>query len=306
MFWLLLVVMYALSSSTFVVGSLAMQHVSPIFFIGMRMMLAAPVLFLYLFLRAKACRIRAADILSVLLLGVVQIFIPLVGEAYALTTLSAAKVSLIWSLSPFMTAIFSWSFFGERITKTKFFGLMVGIAGFIPLVVHAGISSAQSLFTVGFADAILILVVISSAFAWNLFRKLLQKGYQSLQLNAWSMLFAGILSIALSYRVDSWSPLPVDNWSVVLMCLVYLVIIGNIIFYNLYGYMLHHYTATLLSFAGGSTPFLTALLQWIFLGQPVGIAFFMSLGIIIIGLFIFYKEDLRQGYIARSLQSKKS
>lgn len=303
MFGLLLVLMYVLLSSTFIAGSIAMQHVSPVFFIGMRMVITAPLLFLYLFLRSQQICIRLADIFLVALLAVFHIFIVLVGEAYALTALPAAKVSLIWSLSPLMTAIFGWAFLGERITNTKLLGLIIGVVGFVPLVVHAGVSSDASFYSIGLPDLVLIGVVVSSAFAWNLFRKLLKKGYQALQLNAWSMLCAGVLALGLSYRIDAWSPLPVNNWAVVLICLVYLVIVGNIIFYNLYGYMLHHYTATFLSFAGGSTPFLTALLQWLILGQPVNLVFFMSLSIIMIGLFVFYKEELRQGHIASNSHS---
>ena len=297
--FILLTLLYVLLSSTFIFGSLAMQYTSPAFFIGMRMALTVLFMLSYIIVRRINIKIKLKDSLLVLLLGVVHIFIPLVGEAFALKTLSAAKVSLVWSLSPFVTALFGLLLFGERITKTKLIGLLVGVIGFIPIVVHAatGLQAVPVFFTIGIADAALLMVVVSSAFAWNLFRKLLHRGYRPLVLNTWSMVFASVLSFAFSFFVESWNPLPVTNCSVIFGCLVYLVIIGGLVCYNLYGYMLHHYTATFLSFAGGTIPFLTALLQWLILGKPVSWSFLVSLCIIMMGLFIFYKEELRQRYV---------
>jgi len=298
--FILLAFMYALLGLTFIFGSIAMHYAAPIFFIGMRMGTTAVLILGYLLVRRADYRIKREDIGLIVVLGVVHIFIPYVGEYFALGHMPAAKVSLIWSLGPFVTALFAWFFFKERMTRIKAVGLVIGILGFIPVVMHesAGEQALSSFLHVSTADLALLMIVTSASFAWNFFKHLLNKGYKPLVLNGWAMLIGSLLAFATSPFVEVWNPVPVTNWPVVLACMFALVITGGVICYNIYGYMLHKYTATFLSFAGGCVPFCTAFFQWIILGQVVSAAFMTSLCIIMVGLYIFYKEELRQGYIA--------
>ena len=296
---LLLFLMYAFFGLTFIFGSIAMQNASPIFFIGIRMIVSSFFMLGYLLVRRQSCKIHKKDIFLFLFIGVIHILIPYVGEFWALQYLSAAKTSLIWSLSPFITALFAWLMFNEKMTPLKYVGMGIGFIGFIPIILHEG-AKEQSLFSfshISAADMALVIAVISAALAWSTFKKLLHKGYRAFFINGWAMLFGGIYSLVLSPFFEPWHPFPVKNWPITIGCLIALVITGGIICYNLYGYLLKKYTVTLLSFAGGIVPFCTAFFQWIFLGEKVSLAFIFSLGIISLGLYIFYKEELRQGYI---------
>ena len=295
----LLFLMYAIFGLTFVFGSIAMQNASPIFFIGMRMIVSGVLMLGFLFARKTSLKIKKKDLIYFLILSVVHIFIPFIGEFWALQYLSAAKVSLIWSLSPFITSIFAWIMFREKTTVLKVVGLAIGFLGFIPIIMHEGSTEQAlgSLLKISTADFALIIAVISAAYAWSLFKKMVQKGYRPLLINGWSMLWGGGLSMVISPFFEPWHPVPVKNWLITFGCLLALVLLGGIICYNLYGYLLKRYTVTFLSFAGGLVPFFTAFFQWIILGQPVSIAFMISVTVISVGLYIFYKEELRQGYI---------
>ena len=295
----LLFLMYALFGLTFIFGSAAMKNASPIFFIGMRMIVSGVLMLGYLKIRHKSCKIKKEDLVHFLFLSIFHILIPFLGEFWALQYLTAAKVSLIWSLSPFITAVFAWFMFRERMTILKFVGMLIGFVGFIPIVIHEGAkeTTLSSFLNITTADFALIGAVVSAAFAWSSFKKLLQKGYSSLFINGWAMLMGGCSAMALSPLFEPWNPLPVRNWPITFGCLMALVLIGGIICYNLYGYLLKHYTVTFLSFAGGMVPFWTAMFQWLILHQRVSIAFVVSVLIISIGLYIFYREELRQGYI---------
>ena len=154
-----------------------------------------------------------------------------------------------------------------------------------------------SLFHVSTADIALVIAVISAAFAWSTFKKLLHRGYRALVINGWAMLIGGGYSLILSPFFEPWHPFPVKNWPITIVCLFALVLIGGVICYNLYGFLLKRYTVTLLSFAGGVVPFFTAFFQWIILHQKVSFPFILSVIIISVGLYIFYTEELRQGYI---------
>jgi len=69
-----------------------------------------------------------------------------------------------------------------------------------------------------------------------------------------------------------------------------LVLIANIIGYNLYGYLLSRYSATFLSFAGFMTPLFAALLGWIFLSEPVSWHFFATMIFVVFGLYLFHER----------------
>jgi drug/metabolite transporter (DMT)-like permease len=295
----LLFLMYALFGLTFIFGSIAMQNAAPIFFIGMRMIASGFLMLSYLKVRGITLKVKRCDIVSFLILSIAHIFIPYIGEFWALQFLTAAKVSLIWSLSPFITSIFAWIMFREKTTLLKTLGLAIGFLGFIPIIMHEGASeqNLSSLFNISTADFALIVSVISAAYAWSLFKKTMQKGYSALLINGWAMLWGGMLSMGVSPFFEVWNPFPVKNWPITLGCLVVLVLVGGVVCYNLYGYLLKRYTVTFLSFAGGLVPFFTAFFQWIILGEPVSIAFMISVTVISVGLYIFYKEELRQGYI---------
>jgi drug/metabolite transporter (DMT)-like permease len=73
--------------------------------------------------------------------------------------------------------------------------------------------------------------------------------------------------------------------------------ISNIVCYNVYGYLLKKYTATFLSFVGLLSPFFASLSEWVFLKQTPSWGILSSSLIVVFGLWIVYKEELKQGYI---------
>lgn len=297
MFFVLLV-MYSLFGLTFIFSSSAMQYASPVFFIGLRMGIASLSILGYLLLRRTRLRIRRKDIPEIILLGLTLVFIPFINEGFALKYLLPAEVSLLWRLCPFVTAFFAWLLLNERLTRKKLFGLVIGILGFIPILLHesAGERVLATFLHISLADVAVLVAVISLAFAWNLFKRLLRRGYKPLVLNGWAMLIGSILAFTASPFVEIWDPVPATNWPVIVACGFALALIGGVVCENLYGYMLRHYTTTFLSFAGCVVPFFTAFFQWIFLDQPISWIFWVSMTIIIFGLFLFYKEELREQY----------
>jgi len=105
----------------------------------------------------------------------------------------------------------------------------------------------------------------------------------------------GILALLLSLATEGFLGLKVTSGEQLIMLSGYcmaLVIIANIIGYNLYGYLLTRYSATFLSFAGFMTPLFAALLGWLFLGEQVTWHFFATISMVILGLYLFYERKL--------------
>lgn len=121
--------------------------------------------------------------------------------------------------------------------------------------------------------------------------------------NGFSMLLGGIGALIHSFAVENWNPVPVTGFIPFIECAILLIIISNIICYNLYGHLLKKYSPTFMSFAGFTTPLFTALFGWFFLGEVVTWPFFISFLIVLFGLIIFDQEDLKQGYRTRKARS---
>lgn len=295
--FLLIPLMYAAFALTFIFGATSIHYAQPIFFIGLRMVITGIFILGYLILTKKQWVPAKRDWWIFGLLGIVHIFIPYVGENMAYTILPACHVSLMWNLSPLLTAVCSWVILRERMTWMKLLGLAIGLLGFVPLFLSACPCASSFLF-ISWADWLLIGAVVSAAVAWSAIRKLAHR-YSILIINGWSMLLGGALSFVVSGFKESWHPFPVTNWPMTLWCVGALVILGGIIGYNLYGYLLKRYTATFLSFCGGLTPLLTALFARIFLGQPLSPVFLLSASITCVGLYLVYRQELTQGYITQ-------
>ena len=114
------------------------------------------------------------------------------------------------------------------------------------------------------------------------------------------MLLGGILSLGTSYFFETWPSITSLSHNVpFIRSLFLLILIGNIICYNLYGKLLHCYSATILSFFGCITPLFGVLFGWLWLGETVSPWFYVTALLASVGLYIFYQEDLKEGLLTK-------
>ncbi len=312
----LVLLQYLLLASTFTLGKAVVQYVAPIFFISVRMLLGGSLLlgYIYLFNR-KSWQFSAKDIVPYAKLTLFHIYIAFLCEFWALQYVSSAKTCLLYNLSPFVTALFSYYLFAERLNGKKWLGLFIGMFGFLPILYAQAPQEGLvgQLWGISLPEFALLVSVCSSAYAWLLIKKLIQsRGYSVLMLNGIAMTSGGILAFITSLLVEGKPHIaccgaPDDalghylaqlfgtqeiGFFLFMIYLIALIIIANLICYNIYGYLLRYYSATFLAFAGFTTPLFTALWGYILLSETIGWHFFASLGITFVGLYIFYKQEL--------------
>lgn len=315
----LIILLNTLFASTFTLGKAALAYTQPIFFVGIRMLVAGLLLLGYhRFFSKHDKTIHKSDWFLFIQLMVFQIYIAFVGEYWALQYITSAKASLLYSLAPFLTALFSYGMFKEQITGKKIIGLVAGFVGFIVIACTQtqGERATEHFLFFSSAELILLISVASAAYGWLVLKKLMHRGYSFAMINGVGMFGGGVFAFVTSL-VQEHNPLTISvpqhtsayaglfesfirnslpqayaSIFLFLLYMVLLIIIANIICYNLYGYLLHYYSATLLSFSGLMIPFITAFFGWIFLGEQITLSFFVSALLIFCGLYIFYKEDL--------------
>lgn len=296
----LVVLLYALFASVFTVSKTGLQYTQPLFLVGTRMVLAGVLLMLYLFIfNRKQFALNKNSLWGLFKLAVFNIYLTNVFEFWGLQFLTSFKTCFIYSLSPFFSALISYFSFNENLSPKKWLGLAIGFIGFFPILMSE--SSAEEgvghLFFLSWAEMAVMLAAVTSVYGWIILRQLVKdEGVSPLMANGTSMLMGGMMALFNSYIVEDWSPVPVTNMVTFTECTILLVIISNMLCYNMYGYLLKRFTATFMSFAGFTTPLFTAIYGWFFLSETISEAFYLSAAVVFIGLSLFYQEELRQGY----------
>jgi drug/metabolite transporter (DMT)-like permease len=292
--------LYALFASVFTIAKTGLEYAHPFFLVGTRMMAAGLLLLAYQYLFDRSqFRFKAVHFWKLLQLSLFNIYLTNAFEFWGLQYLTSFKTCFIYSLSPFISALISYMVFSEKLSMKKWCGLLVGFLGFIPILVTHTQSEASmgSLFLFSWPELSVMLAAICSVYGWILLKQLVhEEGYTPMIVNGLSMLIGGGISLVHSGIVEPWDPIPVTEILPFLQCNVLLIVISNLICYNLYGALLKRYSATFMSFAGSMTPLFTALFGRLFLNEVVAWPFYLSATIVFMGLLAFYQEELRRDY----------
>jgi drug/metabolite transporter (DMT)-like permease len=316
---ILVVFLYALMASAFTFSKAVLSFVQPIFFIGMRMLVSGLMLLGYqYFFNYKQWRFSWKDWFWYLQIILFHIYFSYVGEFVAYSHgVTASKGSLFFNLAPFFTALLGYAMSLETMNKKKWLGLLIGFLGILPILLAqpTTIENTAAWWRISFAEVLLFGAVLSSAYAWLVMKRFVHTDtYSPIMINGIAMMGGGVLALINSFLVEK-APfltltLPSNDslgqilirWvsdysaSIFLLVLysVLLILITNVIFYNTYGFLLRRYSATFLSLVGITTPLFTAVWSWLLLGEKIGWSFVVSMALTSVGLFMYYKEELRE------------
>lgn len=301
----LIVTLFATWSSVFAIAKSTLAHSTPIFLTAIRMLFAAFIILGYLLLKKKfSFKLTKVQLIAIAILGILNIYLTNILEFWGLKYLTASKTCFIYSLSPFFAALFSYLHFKEKMTPRKWLGMLIGIIGIVPVlyIQSAAEASSGSFFNFSLAELAIVGAALFSVYSWVLLRMLVKNNnFSPLIANGASMLIGGFMALIHSFFVDTWQPLPiVPGHAMPFLGGTFLMIfISNIIGYNLYGYLLKKYTATFMSFMGLLSPFFASLSSWAILGETPSLTILGSTCVVIVGLWIHYQEELKQGYIVK-------
>ncbi|NBP00337.1 MAG: DMT family transporter [Proteobacteria bacterium] len=297
-----ILLLYAFFASTFTIGSEAIKHVAPLFFTGIRMITSGILLLaFYRFFQNGSFKIKREEIKWFIVILLFHIYFSFGLEYISYKYLSGAKVCLLYNLSPFITALFSYIFFYEKMTIKKWIGFIVGFLGFLPMLLEETPIIENTLGSIGFvsyAELMAIGSVISSCIGWIAMRKLTtEHNHSYFFVNAFGMFFGGLLTLASAPLFETAPTITALTNPSFLVSLSLLILIGNVFAFNLYAHLLHRYTATMISFFGFITPLFTAFYDWVWFGTTVSLSFYLTIAFVTYGLYLFYQEELKQGYI---------
>jgi drug/metabolite transporter (DMT)-like permease len=297
----LVLLVNALFALVLPLGKLILQYQQPLTIIALRMILGGFILLGYVSTTRGIKFPRGKPFVrDIFLLALFNVFLTNAGEFWGLQHMSAAKTCFIYNLSPFFSAFFGYLYFKERMTNRKWLGLMISFMGFIPMMmveapeefglVHIGFLSS--------AEIALLIATISMVYGWIVMQHLVRYTlFDTLTANGVSMIIGGLMSGVGAYFFESWHSIPTEALVHFIGLLLLIILISNLICYTLYASLLKTYTATFMAFSGLTGPLFAALFDWLFFGTLVTWHFYGATLVVFLGLYLFYQEDLRQGYL---------
>lgn len=307
--WFLVLLINSLMGATFSIVKLILNnYTDPLFLVGYRMTLAGIILLVYqwCFNSSKLKIDLKQDWLNFIKVTIFHIYICYVFEFWSQKYLSPAKVAFLYNLTPFITALLSYIIFGQKQSFKKILGLIIGFFGFVPVL----IAPCGGYFTCSFSwpELGLLVSIVSAAYAWMIVKNLIiRRKYSIILVNGFAMFWGGFLSLITSFIAGNylniaglsrpWQPWPfTDFWKLTLLVLI-LILFSNVIYYNVYAWLLRYHTATFMAFSGLTIPLFSAFWEWLIFGTTVDILFWLSLIIVSLGLYLYYREELTNNLI---------
>jgi drug/metabolite transporter (DMT)-like permease len=289
------ILLYALLALTFILAKKALAFSAPCFLIGFRMILAGIFLVGYCFVKdRKHVNIHPHDRWLFFKTALFHVYFAFVLEFWSLQYLTALKTNIIYSATPFIAALLGYFLVNDRLSLRKIAGIVIGLLGLMPVVLIAstGAELSMEIFRISLPEMVLFGAVTSCTYAWFLVKQLMDKGYHLGFINGVAMFTGGCLSLLTSFVVEGFTP-QVLNWPLFLFWVLALIFVANLIVYNLYGWLLRSYSLTFITLAGFLCPSFGVLYEWLFMDGRVTWHYGVSIIVVALGLFVFYRDELK-------------
>lgn len=287
-----IVMMYAISASTFLFGKQLVLYGSPLFLSGIRTLLAGGLFLLYTLYTKQGAKNIKRLLLPCAGIAVYSFFSSNTLKFWALKHASTSHAAIIWTIEPLLVVMLAYSMFNERMNIKKWIGMALCMGSGLMLT-GAGSSVLRLSDFISIPSLFLCIAVASSAYGALLMRKLIcyENAPASLVFGL-SMTIAGILALTATFTETSSCTVNAESIMPFMGNLMAMVTLSNIMAYSLYSQILKRYSALLISCGSFARPVFTALYQWMFCNGTLSLEFIGCTVILCVGLAMLYKEEV--------------
>lgn len=258
--------LYLIWGSTYLGIKLAVETLPPMLMAGSRFLLAGAVLYALLRLRGAPApaprRWKPAALTGALLLlggnGLVT---------WGQTSVPSGRSALIVATTPLWMAVLAWLFYGAARPRLRvWLGLAVGFAG-AALLVRGPAGSADGALLGSLALAL-------APVCWSvgsLQTRRESSAADPLMTGAMQMLTGGAMMLGVGTCLGEWPALwhrPPSSAS--LAAFAYLVVVGGLVGFSTYAWLLKHASPSAVSTYAYVNPLVAVLLGWLAVGEEVG------------------------------------
>lgn len=250
-------------SSGFVVAKHAFQHSDVLFFLGIRLLIAAGILGAITVALGQTLRLNRNELLISFLLGLTLQGLYLGGVWEAIAKGSPAGIaSVVTSTQPIMVSILAFLLLKESLKRNQIIGLVLGFAGVV-LVLLPAFAERGELTQLALA---LLLLGLSGSTSATLIQKRYGRDLPLLAATTFQFLFAGVVLTAISIAADR----TFIEWNIQsTLAMAWAVVVTSIVAVLALLWMLQRGSAAKVSALLFLVPPMTAIQAWIFFGEKL-------------------------------------
>lgn len=250
-------------SSGFVVAKYAFKSSDVIFFLSVRLLIAAGILALITKALGQSLKLTRQDLYASLAIGIALHALYLGGVWEAIAQGSPSGIaSVITSLQPVLVSLIAVRLLGERLSRNQLLGLFLGLAGVI-LVLAPAFSRTGEMTVIALA---LLIAALSGSTSATLMQKKLGHSIPLLTGTTYQFLIAGIVLGIYSVAAGKTS----IDWNLEsALAMAWAVVVTSLIAILLLLWMLTHGSAARVSSLLYLVPPVTAVQAFILFGEKL-------------------------------------
>jgi drug/metabolite transporter (DMT)-like permease len=270
---------YFIWGSTYLAIRFGIESFPPFLMAGMRYTLAGSILYIaMLFLGAPNPTKRQWQAATA-----IGIMLPALGNGtvcYVQQTISSSVAALSIATAPIWMATFS-SIWGHKITNKELLGIAIGLVGIVLLNVSGSLHG----------NLVSAMLLIFAAASWS-FGSVWSKHMDlpsGLMASASQMLAGGVVLLGMSaFQNESWPQhISTKSWGAML----FLVVLGSIVAYSAYQYLLKTVRPLVASSNTFVNPVVAFIVGILFANEHIDTNEYIALAIILVGVFLVLSES---------------
>jgi drug/metabolite transporter (DMT)-like permease len=215
------------------------------------------------------------------LAGSLAVYAAMLSVYWGAQFIPSGLVSVVFGLTPVITGIFAAFWLGERtITPVKMFGLLLGISGLVLIFdigLNLGVDAAY-----GIAGVFTAVVFHSLSTVWV---KRIASNISVISMTTGSLAFSVPLFLLTWWVFDGAVPDVVPARTG--FSIIYLGIVGSVIGYLMFFYVLKNSTATQVGLIPLVTPVLALFLGHVLNGEAITLNIWLGTMLVMLGLAVF-------------------
>jgi drug/metabolite transporter (DMT)-like permease len=265
--WAAFIALYIAWGSTYLAIRVAIETLPPLLMAGARFLTAGGIL--YIGVRATGtARPSRANWFSAVVIGAFLLLAGNGGVVWAEKTVPSGVTALLVGATPFWMVLINWlAFRAARPTWRTVLGLVLGFIGLYILVAPGG-SASERIDPLG---AALITMATLSWTIGSLYSKRANLPSSPMLASGMQMVCGGALLFAAGlvhgeFHTMHLAAVSLRSW----LALAYLAIVGSLVGFSAYVYVLKHATPAKASTYAYVNPVVAVIMGWVVAGEPIG------------------------------------
>lgn len=264
----------ALMGSSFSVGKIGLEYVSPLLMVGLRFVMAGIIMAVYVRLNKKPLPKNLRTWMKILLIGLFQTTGVFAAIFISLRTISAGQSAILTFMNPLLVVVFGSILLGMKFRSVQWIGVISGFIGV--LIMLGGQFEFQFGTILGFGGAVSWAIATLLVNQWG-------KELNTWVLSAYQMLFGGAALLLCSVLFEEMQFI-LNPTSV--FVIFWLTIMASVVQFTMWFFVLQQGNPTTVSSFLFLAPFFGVLTGWLLLHESIGLTLVVGGTFIFSGIFL--------------------